>query len=446
LFALGFSYLVLESNPLETREKQKKKRTEEYLYGGDTINYGIIDNPDLVVAGIPILQPRNSLCKTTLILGDMGTGKSRLMHLFYNFVREKTDASIIIYDPKVEWLKTAYSKDDSYIYSPYDKRSVNWDIWKDINQFPELIDLISKASVAVHQKDARDTYWRDTASNLISSALSTGNLEDAIKYLKSQKEKNRDDKTFLSTYATAMTGFRDIVSISMSSSNDSTLTLSDFVKKKTKFFLLNPPLIRESNIGPLNIFLSALITYMLSLKNTSNDSEIRTLFLIDEALQFNLPDTVETAITTTARSKGIAYVGSIQHLPGKWKGETHLTKAQTKYIFRCSDPNTAAEVSGWTDFEYEKKVVSLSQNASNSFFLAPDVRKEGLTAHVEKRKGTFIPPMKIKMLENRQFFYLSQNEISVGRTTDVYLEEKDISELEFNEDLRKKVILLMNNL
>jgi type IV secretory pathway TraG/TraD family ATPase VirD4 len=423
---------------------QKAKNIADYLYIGGTCEYGIIDHPDWSKRGGFIYQSRDTMTKTIMILGDMGVGKTRLMKMFLDYAELWTDAAFFVHDPKSEWLRSVYNDNRDIIFSPYDERTVAWDLWSDLEEHPELLDLICKGAILRHQEKEENSFWINTASILLADALATGDIIKSREYLMKKREQESDNKTFLSTYATALAGFRDIVSISLSAGRK--IKLDEFINnKKNKVFLVNPPSVRESNAGPLNIFLTALLTRMISLPNTKSDSEIRAMFLIDEALQFNLPEIIETAIITTARSKGISYIGSIQHLPTRWQGETHLTKAQTKYIFRCSDPATISEVCKWTEFEYEKGIETTSETSSGLFKLGNDSTTK--SHHIEKRHGQIIHNLSLSGLGKQLFFRKQLNFTTVGFTKDVELTEHDeIKDILYNAELKKIVSKFMEGL
>jgi hypothetical protein len=125
--------------------------------------------------GDKISLPTSLATSGISILGDPGSGKSRLMRRLHDEIRRLyPDIPILIHDPKGEWLRTYYDPATDLIFSPYDKRSVSWDIFSEIKNRPQLQSSIIATAVNQHHGDGDDNlYWINSAVDIIKEQKET---------------------------------------------------------------------------------------------------------------------------------------------------------------------------------------------------------------------------------------------------------------------------------
>lgn len=367
-----------------------------------------------------LIIPYNRLSRGITILGNMGSGKSRLMQILEETVREKyPDVPILIHDPKGEWLRTFYNPETDLIFAPFDKRSASWDVVRDFNENPEMLHSIVSAAIEAHHSGNSDRFWSDKAVDLIKEALTYPDLESAKKYLLHKKKLNREDKTFLSIYSSATIGFKDIAAIQLMNLGlaGPTKTIMDFINHKGRIFLLNNPSCKAEQAGALTLFLSAFLMKTISMPDL-NERQLRAVAMIDEALTFHLPSDVETSVYSQSRSKGLCIIASAQWLPRKAEGERGLWANMASHIFamRISDLDTRAAFSqriGKLLYNEKQKSVSTGEKNSSS-----------TTSEVEKQHHAFAPE-DYGNLKNREFILFHEGGVAPGRVRDIDSRQND---------------------
>lgn len=380
--------------------------------------------------------PYSRLSRTTTILGNMGSGKSRLMGLIESDIRKKyPNIPILIHDPKGEWLRTLYNPKTDLIFAPFDKRTFKWDIWKEFTESPYLKNNIIATAVENHLSNHDEQFWADSAKKLLKQALAQPSLEQAKYDLQKQKDLNSDNKTFLSSYSNAILAFEDIVAIQNSKASKS-YSVKDLLNHKGRIFLLNNPATAEEQKGSLALMLSALMLECISMPDVQ-EKNLRILMLIDEALTFRLPKAIDQAVYTQCRSKGLAIVASSQRLPDKYKGEFAgwATSPNQLIAMRVEEQETKRILSDKIGIiTYDELQESETSSKANS-----------TTQSYVERSHRLLNPEDFSRLENRELIFFDETSLSVGKVLDFNLEQnQNINMLEYDE--RDDIIDFMNGL
>lgn len=437
-FGLGKQDKILHYGPAQ----YKTDRDKAGVVVGRAINYDVPGYGQLTSYNLEsriISIDASMLSKTTCVIGDMGQGKSRLMKIYYDKIKELYPRiPVLIHDPKGEWLRSCYNSETDLIFSPYDKRSVKWDIWRDISLHPELMYLIAKTSILAHQQggSSEDTYWINSATELLQDVMTQGDIYKLAEKLLAKKQAEGDNKTFLSTYSTVKSGLRDLISISLMH-DQNTITLDNIIQSNSTIFLTNPATIRGENQGGLSIFLTAFLMYMLAQPDVI-ESQLQAAAIIDESLLFDLPKEVENAIYTMSRSKGLAIIASILALPQEWQRETHLLKAQTFFTFKCSDLKTRDYFSHHAgDIIYEEERVTESRSGW---------KDRSISKSFDRRQQKAIPQEIFNSLDKREYFLFQAGRFCKGYAAEAEMKQTEIEPLVYNLELKKLVSEFINNL
>lgn len=266
-----------------------------------------------------VVIPFDRISCSVTILGEKGSGKSRLLFRFHDAIRKKyPNVPMLIHDPKGEWFRTFYNPAEDLIFAPHFVGSTHWSIWTDFGRIPEICHELIATSVYAHDAKA-DTFWMDSAIRLLRSVAHYPTLDEARLKLDQLRSKNAVDKTWLSIYQVAQLGLEDITKVELpppSENGKTTLTMSidDYLNWPGRIFLLNDPSCSTEQKGAFSLFLSAFMLRALSREDLPA-GELRAVAIIDEALTFNLPPDVDRRIYAMCRSKGLSVIAGAQRLP-----------------------------------------------------------------------------------------------------------------------------------
>jgi len=381
--------------------------------------------PFCSLASRPVVMAYDRLSRNTTILGDMGSGKSRLLFAIEAGIRKQyPDIPVLIHDPKGEWLRTCYDPATDLIFAPHDERSCGWKIWEDFKQHPELRHSLITTAVEAHHSGNTDRFWNDSATQLLKTAVSKPDVDLAKKFLLLKKQENGQDKTFQSVYATAQLAFRDIAATEFLSRKTATAkTIDEFLNHKGRIFLLNNPSCAAEQRGALSLLLSAFLLQAIS-KADTKETELRAAAVIDEALPFHLPAEVERIVYSQSRSKGLAIIAAAQRLPdpaynerGMWAGS-----AYHYFAMRVSDlksRETLSQRAGRLIYEEETESRAGGWNGTS-------------TTSKTERQYSAIPPESFGALNPREFILFHQNGICPGVVGDVPAEQRgDIKPIQY---------------
>ena len=388
----------------------------------------------------------SELTKTALVIGRMGSGKSVFLKNIYS--QQKWNRAIIN-DVKGEYVEAFYDAERDIIYNPFDKRTLLWDMFSDIKRNPALASVIAEAIVLSISKEK--DFWLSSASKLLETALLKAVFSDySNKYLQVLKHVNeyrakaeeQVDKTALSVYATLQPVLDVFMLLAfLESKNYKKFSIYDFANsnnQRTIFLLLDPA--HAKAIQPFtNALLSVLISVLLSKPDTKSDF---TLFLLDEFLNIQIPESVLTPLFTTARSKGIQLVLASQYLPQDTNSnkltQLILNSRHILALFKITEPNTIDIIKN-SFGEYEAIHRENSYSYSKTKHLLTTQTTTTTNTHRQTEKKSIIDEVKILSLEDYQFIYSQANPLKLclakvekfffeDKKRNNYFEELDLSE------------------
>lgn len=383
--------------------------------------------------------PVKKLSSGITILGEKGSGKSRLMFGIHDEIRSQyPDVPILIHDPKGEWYRTYFDKSTDIVFGPNINGSSAWDIWGDIKKYPEMLHGIINTAVYAHPSSNGDSFWFDNAIRLLENAFSFPSFEEARSYLIAKKEANIDDKMFLSIYGTAKLALYDIAKVQLAKlSNGTPTSINEYLQWKGRIILLNNPAFAAEQRGAFSLFISAFLLRALSLPDVPA-GKLRLVAFIDEALTFSLPPEIEKLIYTQCRSKGIVIIAGAQRLPDRAIKESgEWATAENIFAMKVLNLDTQSQMSKRAgDIAYEEKSKSKQRGQGGE--------EKGASENTHSRTHAAIPPETFGRLRNRECFLYHDEGIAPCKTNLMGREQRDIQVPGYVE--RKDVIEFMKKL
>ena len=387
----------------------------------------ILKNKPHVLSIGNIHIPTDTECKHILVFGASGSGKSVLLSQFLYQINDYSSKHqdkrhYILVDVKPEFV-SKFSKPDDFIFCPFDKRSLNWTIFNDID---DISDYDTFASLLFENKNAKDPYW-----GLASAAI----FADGLKYLAFQgKTKNKNiidffnqpiedikekintlpselitsnqhlnsaEGTISSIISTLVAGLLPFKHLKDKNDGTPEFSFKRYIREEYKrsngtisnlYFLV--PSNRQQIMAPLlALAMDIMINEALTLPESKS---CRLYFIIDEIGSVNkiqlLPDLV-----TKGRSYGISILALTQD-PGLLRDKygpqvmlSFLNNFGTQIVLRINDSSTAKELS--ENFGSEEKLeykasIQLQEDGKKT----PSYSKDTVTS-------TLILPSELQNLE-----------------------------------------------
>jgi hypothetical protein len=378
----------------------------------------------------PVLLPVDRLSMPSAVLGQPGTGKSRLLFSIYEQMAELFPSiPFLIHDPKGEWAARYYDPSTDLIFAPFCAGSCGWKIWEDFQTFPQIVNPVLQTGVGLYTEGGQEKFWGNKAVEYLDRATQEPTLDAGLAYLVTKSEEKKKDDTFKSIFANVTQTFTDIAAIEMLNAPHR-LTMSEFLNHPGRVFLLNSPVASARQRGCFALFLSSFMLSALSRPDVSAGS-LQCAALVDEALTLSLPADMERELYNKSRSKGIAVVNASPRLPVRREGESAAWGTQPEFLFafRCEDMETRATLSARAG-----KVIFEERTTSESYQPAAAV-PSGVTVSPHTQPYDELPPEFFGGLRPREFVLFHQGGICPGFTASVP-DRRSVSPFEFVFDRR----------
>lgn len=359
----------------------RKRNTEKYIRGAqmipiDTMNNYLQkeaeNNPLSRLKIGETIIPFEMESKHMLILGTSGSGKgvliNQLVHQI-NIRKEeyKTGERCIFYDLKGEFVSKQYEEGD-YIFSPFDERSLGWNIFNEIKALPDFDIMAKSLFISPSEKDA---YWYNCASDVFKAGLiflkrngQTTNKDLwnffslPLQYIKSNLQKlpleyqgaikhiDKEDApaaaSIISILQERIQFFQYLVDL------DGDFSFRDYISEKKdsvqpNLFILNIEQYSQIFKPLMTLCIDTMIRETLSLMD---DLERRIWFVIDELGTLYRMESV-IKLETVGRSKGGCLVcanqdlGRIEEMYGRANLKSFFNNFNTNFTFRIREPETA---------------------------------------------------------------------------------------------------------
>lgn len=317
------------------------------------------------------LIPREMETSHILVLGATRTGKGVLLNQLIRQINERkmshgTMEKIIHYDLKGEFVSKHYEPGRDIIFYPYDQRSIGWNIFNEIETYPDF-DTVAKSLYT--STDTRDEYWYNCARDVFRMGLVylkqrglttnkdlwnffSQNLESikmcletlplgersALKHI--EKADTNQAATILSIVQERIQFFRYLVNI------DGSFSLRRYIREESdcrNLFLLN--VVNYSEIfKPLMTF--AIDTIIRETLSLPDKLERRVFFVLDEIGSLYRLNSLLDLLTVGASKGGSLLcanqdIGRIEETYGRSNAKTFFNNFNTDIILRVNEPETA---------------------------------------------------------------------------------------------------------
>lgn len=370
-----------------------------------------------------VVLPFNRLSCGLTVLGEKGSGKSRLLFAIHDAVRAHyPDVPVLIHDPKGEWYRTYYDEKTDLVFAPHFAGSAAWGLWDDFQKVPELRHALISSAVYAHP-DSSGTFWMAQAIEMLEQACGFSSFEESVRYLASIPRKNPDDKMLLSIFGTAKLGFLDLAKVEqtrgLAGAADATArSIDEFVRWPGRLFLLNDPSCAAQQRGAFSLFLSAFLLRALSMPDVPAGT-LRLVAIVDEALTFNLPPDVDRQIYALCRSKGICIIAGAQRLPdeklqerGEWQ---HAEYTLAMKVINQDTQGALSKRAGSIIFKQKQASTSVNSSGQSRTESEHDSRQDA------------IPPEHFGRLAPRQFVLFHDQGLVTGTTADVAHAQRELA-------------------
>lgn len=378
--------------PVETLNKYLSKATK--------------DNPNGLRIGETVL-PVEMEPKHMLVLGTSGSGKGVLLNQLIKQIIKRPNQNCIFYDIKGEFIEKQYDPDSDLIFSPFDERSLRWNLFNEIEIRPDF-DVISRSLFTPNEE--KDSYWYNCAADVFRTGLvylkmknQTTNADlwnffsqtlteiidafmqlplseqGALKHI--DKEDSPASASIISILQERIQFFRYLVDI------DGDFSFRKYIrnqqKNKHNLFILN--------IKQYEILFKPLMTLTIEMMSREalslpDDPNKRMFFFLDELGTLGKMESI-LQLLTVGRSKGSCLycanqdLGRIESQYGKANLKTFFNNFNTTITFRIREPETA---------EFLSKAVGEQQVLKTTENLQMTNDRKTLSEH-EKNERLILP-------------------------------------------------------
>ncbi|WOE70483.1 type IV secretion system DNA-binding domain-containing protein [Hydrogenimonas thermophila] len=365
-----------------------------------------------------LMFPKNALKQHVGYLGSNGTGKTQgMMQIFDNVIDQKK----VIIDVKGDYTSIYYNEDKDIIFCPFDKRSIGWNIFNDIETYQDATAIA--AALVPENPKVKDPYWDNAARNIVEAVLlylfktktepknkdlwNTITSFDAIAKIRNEDkecaslidyyinvEEQRHTREVLGTI-TAKTTVR---SLQYLSKVDGDFSFKEWINSslKNNLFLLADPKIINAVLPLYRIGIEIIALELLSMPD---DDTREFYFWLDEFPKLQKLEKV-IDLLTLVRSKGGRVIYSLQefqHLEeiyGKELARTIIGNTNTLFIYRTINAEFLEKLLG------QQEVLEYSESRS----MGPSDISDRINASKSKKTKALVLGSEIQRLANLEFY------------------------------------------
>ena len=351
---------------------------------GDGVGFRTTESKDLMRI------PQRSEGQHIELMGDTGTGKTRLIMQLLVQIRDRGH-SAIVYDPACEFVQRFYDPKTDIILNPLDARCPYWGPSEELRRRAEAKAIA--ASLYQPTTDKKGEFFTETPQKIFAHLLTFGpSPQELVEWMANPDEIDRrvQNTEMAMMIAKGAQQQRNGVLASLGLIADSLRMLP---KKETAeshwsatewaehrkgwIFLTSKPSEREA-LRPLHSLWIDLL--VLRLLNEPKQSQHPVWFVLDELASLQRLPQLHTAITENRKSKNPLVLGfqgkaQLEMIYGHL-AEVMLSQPTTKIFLRTTEPKAAEWVSnaiGKIEIERLRETHSTGLRAGNNFSIERQV-------------------------------------------------------------------------
>ena len=360
---------------------------------GDGVGFQTTESKDLMRI------PQRAEGQHIELMGDTGTGKTRLIMQLLMQIRERGH-SAIVYDPACEFVQRFYDPSTDIILNPLDARCPYWGPSEELRRRAEAKAIA--ASLYQPTTDKKGEFFTETPQKIFAHLLTFGpSPQELVDWMANPDEIDRrvQNTEMAMMIAKGAQQQRNGVLASLGLIADSLRMLP---KKETSeshwsatewaehrkgwIFITSKPSEREA-LRPLHSLWIDLL--VLRLLNEPKQSQHPVWFVLDELASLQRLPQLHTAITENRKSKNPLVLGfqgkaQLEMIYGHL-AEVMLSQPTTKIFLRTTEPKAAEWVSnaiGKIEIERLRETHSTGLRAGNNFTVERQVEPLVLDSEV----------------------------------------------------------------
>ena len=363
------------------------------LIKGDGVGFRTTESKDLMRI------PQRAEGQHIELMGDTGTGKTRLIMQLLVQIKERGH-SAIVYDPACEFVQRFYDPKNDTILNPLDARCPYWGPSEELRRRAEAKAIA--ASLYQPTTDKKGEFFTETPQKIFAHLLTFGpSPQELVEWMANPDEIDRrvQNTEMAMMIAKGAQQQRNGVLASLGLIADSLRMLprketahsrwsaTEWAEeRKGWIFLTSKPSEREA-LRPLHSLWIDLL--VLRLLNEPKESQHPVWFVLDELASLQRLPQLHTAITENRKSKNPLVLGfqgkaQLEMIYGHL-AEVMLSQPTTKIFLRTTEPKAAEWVSnaiGKIEIERLRETHSTGLRAGNNFSLERQVEPLVLDSEV----------------------------------------------------------------
>ena len=345
---------------------------------GDGVGFRTTESKDLMRI------PQRAEGQHIELMGDTGTGKTRLIMQLLVQIRERGH-SAIVYDPACEFVQRFYDPKNDTILNPLDARCPYWGPSEELRRRAEAKAIA--ASLYQPTTDKKGEFFTETPQKIFAHLLTFGpSPQELVEWMANPDEIDRrvQNTEMAMMIAKAAQQQRNGVLASLGLIADSLRMLPKKETAHTRWsatewaddrkgwiFITSKPSEREA-LRPLHSLWIDLL--VLRLLNEPKEGQHPVWFVLDELASLQRLPQLHTAITENRKSKNPLVLGfqgkaQLEMIYGHL-AEVMLSQPTTKIFLRTTEPKAAEWVSnaiGKIEIERLRETHSTGLRAGNNF-------------------------------------------------------------------------------
>jgi hypothetical protein len=345
---------------------------------GDGVGFRTTESKDLMRI------PQRAEGQHIELMGDTGTGKTRLIMQLLVQIRERGH-SAIVYDPACEFVQRFYDPKNDIILNPLDARCPYWGPSEELRRRAEAKAIA--ASLYQPTTDKKGEFFTETPQKIFAHLLTFGpSPQELVEWMANPDEIDRrvQNTEMAMMIAKGAQQQRNGVLASLGLIADSLRMLPKKETAHTRWsatewaedrkgwiFITSKPSEREA-LRPLHSLWIDLL--VLRLLNEPKESQHPVWFVLDELASLQRLPQLHTAITENRKSKNPLVLGfqgkaQLEMIYGHL-AEVMLSQPRTKIFLRTTEPKAAEWVSnaiGKIEIERLRETHSTGLRVGNNF-------------------------------------------------------------------------------